>query len=669
MIGALSDALMVQSSRDAPARSSQRAVKEVLTIRFVHFFADTSSRLEFLVQRPAMSRMDKSAVDNSRVAVPLLQTSLRSCQTAFILLGWIILALGTAMPVTAQQVTFDVPGASETLSDDLRNASEATRLAQLGGTDPQDLLAAARADFARLLNVLYRDGRYGGQIAIEINGRPIGSLSPFATPSQISSIQIRIAPGPQFLLGTARIAPLASGTVLPEEFAPGSRAFSGTIQDTTTAAIVAWRELGFAQVRVARQDIVADHSRSELDVVIDLNPGKRLSFGTLVISGNDRTSPQRIRQIAGLPEGAVFSPKAIQTAADRLRATGAFSSVSLREQTPNLGSDTLDVAVQLTEAPLRRLGAGAEIASEEGLSLSAFWMHRNLFGGAERLRFDAEINEIGGALSGLDYRIAGAFRRPGTFAPGTDLVARSALERDDGPSALSDRFSVYLGLERKLSSDLTAEIGLEYLAEDINRRPGQSSYRILSLPALLGFDTRDDVFAPTDGTLAQVELRPYLGMMDAGDGLRAYTDFRAYRALGSRLVIAGRLQWGAVFGSSIAQTPSDYLFSSGGSGTVRGQPFGSLGTSAGGSFTGGRSFFGGSIEARLRVTDTIGLVAFYDQAFVGADSLPFGNGASHRGYGMGLRYQTAIGALRLDVGLPGGGETRPKLYLGIGQAF
>jgi translocation and assembly module TamA len=601
--------------------------------------------------------------------VPLLQSISRSCQTAFILSGWIVLVLGTAMTATAQQVTFEAPGAPEALSSDLRAASEAIRLAQVGGADPQDLLVAARADFARLLGVLYGDGRYGGQIAIEVNGSPIGSLSPFATPSQISSIQIRIAPGPQFLLGTVRIAPLASGTVIPKEFAPGSQAFSGIIQDTTTAAIVAWRDLGFAQARVARQDIVANHTRAELDVGIDLDPGRRLSFGTLVIGGNDRTSPQRIREIAGVPEGAVFSPQAIQTAADRLRATGAFSSVSLREQAPDLGADTLDVAAQLTEAPLRRLGAGAEIASDEGLRLSAFWMHRNLFGGAERLRFDGEISEIGGTLSGLDYRIAGAFRRPGTFAPGTDLVTRTELERDDGPVALSDRFSLYLGLERKLSSDLTAEIGLEYLAEDINRRPGQSSYRILSLPAVLGFDTRDDVFAPTDGTLAQLELRPYLGMKDAGDGLRAYTDFRAYRALGSRLVLAGRLQWGAVFGSSVAQTPSDYLFLSGGSGTVRGQPFGSLGTVASGSFTGGRSFFGGSLEARLSVTDTIGLVAFYDQAFVGADSLPFGNGASHSGYGMGLRYQTAIGALRLDVGLPSGGETRPKLYLGIGQAF
>lgn len=607
-------------------------------------------------------------MDNSRVAVPLL----RSIQTAFRLIRTTAFAVALAclaVPALSQQINFQASGASEALSGDLRSASEAIRLIEAGGANPQDLLAAARADFARLLNVLYRDGRYGGQIAIEVNGTPIGSLSPFATPAQISSLKIKIVPGPQFQLGTASIAPLSSNAILPEGFATGAPAFSGTLQDATTAAIEAWRDRGFAQARVAREDIVADHNRAELDVIIGLDPGAQLSFGTLVVTGNERANPQRIREIAGLPKGEIFSPQATQTAADRLRATGAFSSVSLREQAPAAGSDTLDIAAQVTEAPLRRLGAGAEIASDEGLGLSAFWLHRNLFGGAERLRFDAEIGEIGGTLSGLGYRISGAFRRPGTFASGTDLVARATLERDNGASALSDSLNLYLGLEREVSPDITAEIGLEYLAEDINRRPGQSSYRILSLPVVLGFDTRDDVFAPTDGTLAQLELRPYLGMMDAGSGLRAYTDFRAYRDIGSRLVVAARLQWGAVFGSSIAQTPSDYLFLSGGSGTVRGQPFEALGTTASGSFTGGRSFFGGSVEARFSITDTVGMVAFYDQAFVGADSLPFNNGASHSGYGMGLRYQTAIGALRLDVGLPSGGATRPKLYLGIGQAF
>ncbi len=642
-------------------------MKTTLTIRFVHFFADGRSTGGFWVQSPGMSHMDKRSVDNCRAKSVLRPFQFTSAYTrsAALALGLFCLAPSAS----AADIVFQAPGAPDALSGALRAASESVRLAEAESTNPQDLLAAARADFARFLNVLYQDGRYGGQISIDVNGTSIGSLSPFATPAQVSSLQIKITPGPQFRFGATSIAPLASSTTISDGFASGAPAFSGMIKETTSAAIDAWRDRGFAQARVDRQDIVADHNNNALDVVIGLDPGAQLSFGNLVIAGNARMSQQRMREIAGLPKGEVFSPQAVQTAADRLRATGAFSSVSLREQTTDGPTNTLDIAAQVTEAPLRRIGAGAEIASDEGLALSTFWLHRNLFGGAERLRFDAEIGEIGGTQSGLDYRIAGAFRRPGTFAPGTDLLLRGELERDDGVSARSDSLSLYLGLERTLSPDLTAEVGLEYLAEDIDRRPGQSTYRIVSLPAILGFDTRDDVFAPTDGTLAQLELRPYLGMRDAGHGLRAYTDFRAYRAVGSRLVVAARLQWGAAFGSSIAQTPSDYLFLSGGSGTVRGQPFGSLGTTASGSFSGGRSFFGGSVEARFSVTDTIGMVAFYDQAFVGADSLPFKNGASHSGYGMGLRYQTAIGALRLDVGLPSGGATRPKLYLGIGQAF
>ena len=122
-------------------------------------------------------------------------------------------------------------------------------------------------------------------------------------------------------------------------------------------------------------------------------------------------------------------------------------------------------------------------------------------------------------------------------------------------------------------------------------------------------------------------------------------------------------------GSTIQSTPSDYLFLSGGSGTVRGQNFQALGTNATGQFSGGRSFFAASFEARYSVTDAIGLVGFYDLGFIGADSEPLRNGVWHAGYGIGARYQTAIGALRLDVGLPETGNTGPKIYVGIGQAF
>ncbi len=577
-------------------------------------------------------------------------------------------ALGP-LPSHAQTFVLEAPQASDGLRADLQNGSAARQALSDPDAAPIDIYAAARSDYGRLLGVLYENGHYGGTIDIRVNGRSLATRSPFDTPDRIEQVTIQVTPGPQFRFGRLQIAPLATTDQPTEGFVPGAPARSAVLRQAATAAVDQWRAAGHALARVQDQRITADHRSARLDADLRIAPGPALRFAPLVVAEAGRSNPDRLRRIAGLPAGAGFSPQAIATAAARLRATGAFSSVTLQEAQQANADGTLDVTASVIDAPLRRIGAGAEIATDEGLRLTGFWLHRNLFGGAERLRFDAEIADIGAAQGGVDYALGGSFRRPGTFAPGTDLIAQTELERTDSATALTDRFTASVLLEREIAPDLTGKLGLAYMLEETNLRPGRRAFRVLAFPGVLGFDTRDDPLAPTDGTLAEWQITPYIGGLDADDGVRSYVDFRAYRDLGARLVVAARLQWGAVFGSSIAGTPSDYLFFSGGANTVRGQPFNSLGTSVTGRVTGGRSLLAGSIEARFSVTDSIGVVGFYDHAFVGPDSLPNANGATHAGYGIGLRYQTPIGAIRADIGLPVQGQTGPKLYLGIGQAF
>ena len=81
---------------------------------------------------------------------------------------------------------------------------------------------------------------------------------------------------------------------------------------------------------------------------------------------------------------------------------------------------------------------------------------------------------------------------------------------------------------------------------------------------------------------------------------------------------------------------------------------------------------GFSAEARVGFTDTISGVAFYDWGYVGPESFPDGSGASHSGAGLGLRYNTGIGPIRVDLAAPVHGDADASsyyLYIGIGQAF
>ena len=87
--------------------------------------------------------------------------------------------------------------------------------------------------------------------------------------------------------------------------------------------------------------------------------------------------------------------------------------------------------------------------------------------------------------------------------------------------------------------------------------------------------------------------------------------------------------------------------------------------------TGGLSFAGASAEFRAAITDTIGAVAFYDVGLISIDEFFGGTSQWHSGAGLGLRYNTGIGPIRLDVAMPVAGPTGDgvQIYVGIGQAF
>jgi translocation and assembly module TamA len=167
---------------------------------------------------------------------------------------------------------------------------------------------------------------------------------------------------------------------------------------------------------------------------------------------------------------------------------------------------------------------------------------------------------------------------------------------------------------------------------------------------------------------------PFYGIGSTASGLHTKLDLRGYRGFGSddQFVLAGRLQFRSIFGAEIDRVPPGLLFFSGGGGTVRGQAFESLGVDlGGGDISGGRSFLGLSGELRAKITKTIGVVGFYDTGYISADSIPASDSPNHSGAGVGLRYYTGIGAIRLDVAqaVNGGGDGGVQFYIGIGQAF
>ncbi|GGO53298.1 autotransporter secretion outer membrane protein TamA [Roseovarius pacificus] len=566
------------------------------------------------------------------------------------------------------------PGAPKDLADQLRAVSTVGDTAEREETTPQDLLAAARADYARMVSVLYESGYYSGTVNIAVDGREAAEIPPLAAPSRIDNIAILVLPGPRFAFSTARIAPIVPSTELPEGFAPGEPARSGLISEAARAGIDGWREFGHAKADIRDQQITANHPRRTLSADVRLDPGPRLRFGDLIIMNRGAVRPERIRAIAGLPTGQTFSPDALAEAERRLRRTGAFSSVRLAESETISPGQRLDIEAGLVDAKPRRIGIGAELSSLEGFGLSAFWMHRNLLGGAERLRIEGAVEGIGGDTGGLDYHLSGRFDRPATFTPETGLYLETTLAEEDEPDYRERSLQVGGGLTHIFSDKLTGEAGLAYRYSEIDDDLGTRTLEHLLMPLSLTYDTRNDQLDATKGHYVDLNVTPFVGLNDDSGGTWVMGDARGYWGFGAddRFVFAARAQIGSVSGASLSELPPGMLFYSGGAGTVRGQPYQDLAIDLGGGRRiGGRSFMAFSGEIRAPLKGNFSAVAFYDIGFVGRDSWSTDDGDWHSGVGLGLRYATGIGPIRVDLATPvdGGKSGNVELYIGIGQAF
>lgn len=588
----------------------------------------------------------------------------------------LLLMCGTWAAALDVTITGDL---TEDLTEAVQGGSLLTELAEAEEPpDARDIVSAAQADYKRVLAILYDNGYFGPDISIKLDRKEAADIVPVTPPSRVNVAVIDVKKGKRFVFGRTEIAPVHRKTELPEGFRSGETAKISAAQAATRTVVNGWRDAGHAKAEASGQKIVARHGEGELDVDITVAPGPKLRFGALTIEGESAVRRERILEIAALPTGDVYSPKEIEDAAERLRRTGSFRAVALIEGDVAADGETLPVQLRVADNKPRRFGFGGELATIEGLTLSGYWLHRNILGGAERLRVEGEISGIGGETGGINYLLRTRFDRPATFNEDTNFYGLAEVEQEDEPNYFSRQTSIEAGIERFATDRRTYRFGLGFRRAITEDALGDSDYTLLSVPVGLTFDYRNDEFDAFRGYYADATVAPFYAISGTDDGIYTELDLRGYHTFGSTrpTTLALRMQIGSLAGPSLENAPADLLFYSGGGGTVRGQDYQSLGIQVGpdeDDIIGGRSFLGLSAEVRMRTEGSLGFVAFADAGYIGREAFPdVSSGEWHSGAGVGVRYATPIGPIRFDVAVPTSGKTGDndfQLYFGIGQAF
>lgn len=568
----------------------------------------------------------------------------------------------------------------------LRSASNAA--ASTDRPPPSILILRNRAerDVTQLEAALHSRGFYDGTVDFRIDqdetarqtqsGGLTGEIGAMLT-SPSTRIVFEVDPGERYMFDerSIRVEGDPSGLTPPRAAELGLKRGEPAQAETVVAAEdnllrYAWRR-GHPMAEIADRRAVIDRDTHTMDVELAIRPGPRLRFAKPVVTGETDVDPAFLQQRLLIEPGTRYDSRDVDRARRRLVDTNLFSTVQVIEgPEPNADGDW-PITFEVSERLPRTIGAGVGYRSEDGPVVRAFWEHRNIFGAGERLRIEAETSQI---LQRLEAQLL----KPDIFIPDLDLLGGGALRREetDAFDSLSVRGNI--GVERRFSRRLTGSTGVAYrLSRVQDQETGdEDTFGLLSVPFGLRYDASDDLLDPTTGFRIRVETAP------TWDTLNPSTKYVKNRVVGSRyfrihnkprFVLALRAAAGAIVGAEIDEIPADERFYAGGGGSIRGIPFQTAGPLDGDTPTGGRSLLEASIEARYQLFEKVEGAVFLDGGSAFENELPQFGDAWQFGTGVGLRYLTPVGPIRLDVAVPVDRRKNVddawQLYISIGQAF
>ena len=599
----------------------------------------------------------------------------------------LLLACGVA-EARDGQISLTVVGDKE-MSDELKELSEGLDKDQPMTGDSLSLLQAAQARRSRLASALRSRGYYDARVVATVGGQPIDEASALdAIENQPESaktdFQINVATGPVYKVVDLKIdgpkdvvdPPALDRSTLALQ--PGQPADAATIINTENEILDQVRSHGYALAKVDQRQVVIDHATREAHVTYHLQTGPVATMGPVQFSGTQTVNTTYLQKRVPFKPGDPYTPEKVSKLRDRLTALGVFNVVRVKPATSLDAKGELPIDVEVEDRARRSIGFGAAYETILGFSANAYWLHRNLFGEAESLRLSAMVNHIGqGSLNDLGYGLRADFLKPDWWVAGQDATATAQALREVYPAYTRKGVVFGAGLNRVISDHWRVSAGLAYEASQIEKSGITANYQLFGVPLSATLNEANDELNPTKGYKVVLNLTPYADL-DHGNDLFAIAKVVGTTYLdvsgNGRSVIAGRAAFGTIQGGTSSSVPPDKQFYAGGGGSVRGFNYQSAGPrDSSNNPVGGASLVEASLEFRQRIGKSFGVVAFVDAGGAYTNTLPdFSEMTPRVGTGLGVRYYTAFGPARLDVGFPlnkRAGDAPFGIYVSIGQAF
>lgn len=546
--------------------------------------------------------------------------------------------------------------------------------------------AQARDDEALLRQMLRVYGYYDAQVVRSVGVADAESESDLERPTA----RFDIVPGVRYRFGAVDLGNLASAGIAYDALraafgvSPGDPISLDAITKERADLDAALGDSGFPFAAIAEPDLLIDHERTEGDLAMPVEPGGQFNLGTVTSDLPDFLSGAHLARIARFNSGELYTRREEADLRRAILATGLVGSVALTPIVVTEPQDgqpgVVDIAASLTPAPLRTLSGSIGYGTETGIRLEGSWEHRNLFPpeGLLRLR----------GILGTQEQLAGVTFRKNNFRGRDQILTLDTYISTIDYDAYDARTISATGTFERVSTllfqkELSWSVGLELVATEESEIDAagvalpRETYFVAALPLFAQLDTSDNLLDPTDGWRLSGNLSPEISDNDGVQSfyVRSQVDASFYQSVGENTILAGRARVASIPGAEIAGVAPSRRLYAGGGGSVRGYGYREIGPrNDQGDPIGGRSVVELSAEARIGtgfLDGAVSVVPFVDAGSVGEDPTPDFNSIKF-GAGVGVRYATGFGPLRLDVAFPlnpGPNDSFVAVYVALGQAF
>jgi translocation and assembly module TamA len=462
----------------------------------------------------------------------------------------------------------------------------------------------------------------------------------------------------------------------------GGRFTEGAFDATRAQIAKALSTSGYAQAEVTQLAQV-DPGTGATRVTYNVVAGTRYKFGGVFVSGTSAIPRDRVRQEADLVfrPGDWFDATALQRTQARVFDLGVFGGVRVTPGPADEQKRTIPVLISAREAPFRTLRAGPGVAVQLNrwdVNVTAGWHHRNWLGGLRKLNLDLRVgyawlpSPFNPTKQGLVALASADFTQPGAIRHRLDVTTRVELERglEEAYSYYAERFRVgtpfrysILQLIPSYNIELYQVTGAVQFDPTVTGsaqllQSCSGSICLLSyFEQRVNLDLRDDVINTRRGIFLSFAIQE--GFTIGGYGfpyLRLLPEGRVFLPMGKNLVLAGRLRVGILHSLNDKPPPVVAVFYSGGPTQMRGYYTRRLSPYAVDYKTGdlvpvgGPGLSDGSLELRFPLGGSLASAIFLDFGNVTvtqAEALD--PGALQYAVGVGLRYRTVFGPLRVDL--------------------